>query len=461
MATLGNEDFAAMFRTPPAKAVAAWKKRAARILPTKTQLKRADAGLANPDAKWAYQDMLWNAHSRAFFVARVAKAEVLDAIHTQVQAAMDEGIPFEEFRNRLQPQLQSLGWWSGEGNQEGKALVRNIKTGEDEWTRLGTPRRLRTIYDTNLSVNYSSGHYQQLKAAAALLPWWRYVAIMDKRTRPPHAALHDHVWKHDDPAWASIWPPNGWRCRCRVEPCTEEEAGDPQYTRQDAAALVTERRRVGKDGPMVDVVGVRAANGQVVFPDAAWAYNPGLHNHAIEDLAWEKVKALPERAQKTFVDSVAKDKGFATERRKGFEAWVQGVQDSGKFSTKAPQTMAAGWLPSDILAKASKLAETPTSPVVAVTDERAWHARRPSKDDDQKVTLEQFLDLPEVLSGTGPVDWHKESLLFYGAPYERDGKKVAVRYVIKVVDGEPSLATTSVVRESEINKSGLVVVRPK
>ncbi|MHC8285604.1 phage minor head protein [Pseudomonas sp. XS1P51] len=36
------------------------------------------------------------------------------------------------------------------------------------------------------------------------------------KTHPSHRALHGQVFRHDDPIWASIFPPSGFNCRRRV-----------------------------------------------------------------------------------------------------------------------------------------------------------------------------------------------------------------------------------------------------
>lgn len=467
-----DKDFAAMFRTAPAKVVEAWNRRKARILPSRNQMSKAQQGIPVPDAKWAYQDVLWNAHSRGFFVARVARVDVLNAIHDQVNAAVREGISFQEFRNRLQPNLEKMGWWSGTGNKEGYSLVRNPKTAEDEWTRLGTPRRLRTIYETNLSVSYSAGHYAQMKAASQLLPWWRYVAIMDKRTRPAHAALHDHIWRHDDPVWSSIWPPNAWKCRCRVEPCTEREArGTPGYVVQDQSKTQIRQMRVGANGPMVPVQGVLTGNGTWFYPDPAWAYNPGMYGKSVEHLAWDRVQTLQPRAQRSFVNEISGNSGLLTERKKMFEAWTQAVQDTVPKSG-VPQRVTAGWMPSDLIdqvkealnqGKSHSQIIDAMSPLVSITDEQAWHARRPGKPESVKTTLKQFLELPEVIANPWAADWDQGDLLLYSQPRMEGTERRVTRFVLRrsTVTGSMEVTTATVVPASEANKQSHLIARKK
>lgn len=461
---LDAREFAKFFRMSPAKALEAWKARAPRILPTSKQNARAAAGIANPDAPWRYQDVLWNAHSRGFFVARVAQADILGAIQKEVGATVKDGISFQEFSNRLRPTLEAKGWWSGEGNKEGYSLVRSPKTGQDEWTKLGTPRRLRTIYETNLSVSYSAGQYKQQKEVAELLPWWRYVAILDDKARPSHRALHNHVWRHDDPVWASIYPKNDWECRCRVESVSDRKARNtPGWIRQDRATTKTIRQKIGADGPEVDVMGVQAADGTWMFPNPAWAYNPGMSPQAVEDLAWQKIQKLPPRAQKAFVDDIAGNKGLLTERKKMFEAWVQGVQAPGKYVAGSTQTVAVGWLDTDTLTEAARRAGRDVSPVVLMTDESAWHSTRPTKAAAQRMSAEEFLELPAVLANPYAIDWNDGALIYYGEPFALKGlrRRDVPRWIVRITSARdmttgaisPSVTTAGVVTIDEVGKN--------
>ena len=55
-----------------------------------------------------------------------------------------------------------------------------------------------------------------MQAVKKTRPYWQYLAVMDKRTRPSHAILNGLVYPADHEFWQSNYPPNGFRCRCGV-----------------------------------------------------------------------------------------------------------------------------------------------------------------------------------------------------------------------------------------------------
>ncbi|MDE5831716.1 MAG: minor capsid protein, partial [Desulfovibrio sp.] len=57
-----------------------------------------------------------------------------------------------------------------------------------------------------------------------------YLAIMDKRTRPSHAVLHEKIYPADHEFWDSNYPPNGFRCRCAVRTLSERQVGSEGLT---------------------------------------------------------------------------------------------------------------------------------------------------------------------------------------------------------------------------------------
>ena len=222
---------------------------------------------------WDHTDTWRGDNVHGFTVAKATSLDVLRTIRAEVSRAINEGQTFADFKKRLRPRLEDLGWW-------GRKEVLDGDTGEVTQAQLGSVRRLRTIYQTNVQTAYMAGRYKRFLDNVADRPYWRYVAVMDGRTRPEHAALNGKVWRWDDPVWEVIWPPNGWGCRCRVVALTEAEFKALGVTLESGAdAIETVKVPIGREGESVDVQVVRYvdANGRDKFfrPDPGWDYNPG------------------------------------------------------------------------------------------------------------------------------------------------------------------------------------------
>lgn len=222
---------------------------------------------------WDWTDVWREQNVHAFTVAKVTDLELLRTIRAEVGKAIGEGQTFEQFSRTLRPRLQDLGWW---GSKE----VLDAGTGELTKVRLGSNRRLRTIFQTNVQTAYMAGRYKRYLDNVADRPYWQYVGILDGRIRPAHLALHGKVWRWNDPIWSVIWPPNGWGCRCRVRALTEAEFQALGVELQQGEDMIgTMRVPINRDGDQVDVKVVRftdsAGKPQVFRPDPGWDYNPG------------------------------------------------------------------------------------------------------------------------------------------------------------------------------------------
>ena len=155
-------------------------------------------------------------HLRSFTVAKAMRVDILQDIRGEVDRAIADGITFREFRDNLETALRARGWW-------GRQPVVDPLTGESRIVQLGSPRRLRTIFDTNLRMAYAKGRWERIERVAEARPWLRYVAVQDARARPEHMAWHGTVLPVDHPFWRSHYPPNGWRCRCTVEQLSDHD----------------------------------------------------------------------------------------------------------------------------------------------------------------------------------------------------------------------------------------------
>lgn len=216
---------------------------------------------------FSWDSMEAAAHAKAFTVAKAMNLEVLGTIREEIERAIAQGATLAQFRERLRPRLEALGWW-------GKQVIER-PDGTAQLVQTGSPRRLETIYRTNVQSAYMVGRYRALYDNREARPFWQYVAVMDSRTRPSHAALHARVFRWDDPIWDHVWPPNGYNCRCRVRALT---AGEMRAKGLEASAS-GENLRIWQDadpqtGLVFDRVAYKGPGMQTAFsPDRGFAAN--------------------------------------------------------------------------------------------------------------------------------------------------------------------------------------------
>lgn len=85
---------------------------------------------------------------------------------------------------------------------------------------------LRAEYQTAIGSSRMAAEWQRIEEDKDLLPYLQYETVGDGRVRPEHAALDNIIRKVDDPFWNTLYPPNGWNCRCIVLSLAEGEVTD-------------------------------------------------------------------------------------------------------------------------------------------------------------------------------------------------------------------------------------------
>jgi SPP1 gp7 family putative phage head morphogenesis protein len=219
---------------------------------------------------WDWHDTWQEAHAKAFTVAKVMRMDILQDIHDAVDKAISNGQTFAQFRDGLEPLLKAKGWW-------GKQMLGD-GTGGAASVQLGSPRRLLTIYRTNLQTAYMAGRYKQQMEDVDNRPFWQYVAIMDDRTRPAHAALNGKIFQYDDPFWNNFYPPNGWNCRCRVRALSAKNVERRGLNIEDSSGRITdEARPLSQSSEIYKKVSVYKdpRTHERIATDVGWDYNPG------------------------------------------------------------------------------------------------------------------------------------------------------------------------------------------
>ncbi|MDI9559691.1 MAG: phage minor head protein [Pseudomonadota bacterium] len=209
-----------------------------------------------------WQSLWQESHIKAFTIAGAAKLDILQNVKDELDNALHKGIPLQEFKDSLIPRLQALGWLSSSPEK--------------------MPYRLENIYRTNMQTAFQAGRYREMMENVKDRPYWQYVAVMDSRTRPAHAALNNKIFRYDDPFWKSFYPPNGFQCRCRVRTFSEKDIEERNLTVESGKDnIVWEEKPIGGGYTKPTAAYIDPKTGEKYFTDAGWSYNPG-------ERFWEK-----------------------------------------------------------------------------------------------------------------------------------------------------------------------------
>ena len=213
---------------------------------------------------WLYQ------HSLAFTVAKMMDADMLAEVKDAIESAQKNGTAFADFKKRLKPYLMVKGWW-------GEQVMTDPLDGEPKLVQLGSTRRLKTIFNTNMQTAFAAGQWQRIQANKKALPYLRYNHSAAGHPRDSHKRYYGLVLPVDHDIWKVIFPPNGYGCKCSVSALTRRQA---------------EREGISGE-PDVDMVEfTNPRTGQtVLIPDditPSFAHNHGDRLGAMDALFGEK-----------------------------------------------------------------------------------------------------------------------------------------------------------------------------
>ena len=183
---------------------------------------------------------------------------ILGDINKSLESAIREGKTFKTFRDELEPLLRNKGWW-------GKKRLIDPETKEPVKAQLGSPRRLKVIYEANIRTARAAGQWERAQRTKAVMPFFEYRLGPSERHRPHHVAIEDTILPVDDEFWHNHFPPNGWGCKCWLKQLTrsgaDKKGGISQ--RPEIEAYDYYNKRTGKTEKIP--VGI----------DPGWQTNPG------------------------------------------------------------------------------------------------------------------------------------------------------------------------------------------
>ena len=240
-----------------------------------------------------YREVWKQENQAAFTVAKATRLDILQDIHEELTKAMASGQTLASFQKQLKPLLQKKGWW-------GIKEMTDPLTGKAKLVQLGSPRRLKIIYDTNMRTAYAHGQWQRIQRTKAALPYLTYEIGPSKNHRKDHVQWQGLCLPADDPFWDSHYPPNGWGCKCRVRQVSQYE-----YDQLNKAG------KIGTKAPPIkrqEYINKRTGVVEQVPEgiDPGWDYNPGKmrFNEQLNQLTGKLNRLEPELARAAVKDLV-------------------------------------------------------------------------------------------------------------------------------------------------------------
>jgi len=167
---------------------------------------------------FSYKDVFGQEHDYAFTAAKIMREDVLVALQEELGRAIEQGVPFAQWKKQIEPRMTALGWWQPHD-------VQDPKTGKTK--RVDPPSRLEKIFKTNMRTARAAGQYERVQRNKKTRPFLLYLlgpTGSSGKHREAHIAWHGTLLPVDDPFWEFAYPPNGYFCRCYVRTVSQREA---------------------------------------------------------------------------------------------------------------------------------------------------------------------------------------------------------------------------------------------
>ncbi|HVZ89628.1 MAG TPA: phage minor head protein [Polyangia bacterium] len=153
------------------------------------------------DEEW--KELVDAEKKRAFKVAAVSNADLIQDVFDAIDSAIADGTSFEEFKQTddLEERLY------------------------DEWGA-SDAGHLETVFRTNVLSSYNGGRHEIFSDPDVKedRPYWRFELIDDDRICDECEACDGVILPVDDPWWSKNIPPLHFQCRCSFTALTHEEA---------------------------------------------------------------------------------------------------------------------------------------------------------------------------------------------------------------------------------------------
>lgn len=403
---------------------------------------------------WDWNETLNEAHSRAFTVAKIARIDLLQDIRKSLIDAMQQGQGLEQWKASITPTLQKVGWW-------GKKTVIN-PAGMEQTVQLGSSRRLKTIFDTNMHKSLAAGRYKAMMATVETRPIWVWVHISISNPRKTHLARNGEARRYDDPFWLYAYPPTEWGCKCKVVAKRESDVVDQNLTMLETQPEDIEHQQViiGKSsftGQDVVSTQTRIRIKQKDGTESFFSPAPGFNSHPASSYL------LDAELSKRAVDLVGVEKGtqqieqmlLSRPRLKAHEAFVKNLLSDTPIQNKT-STIGVMHL-TDIQFMASQK-QGFENPIIILSDQLLLDKRSVLADGE-------WLDLPHLIAQSWRVLWDQENsrLLYWLPSLQSYSADKVVQVAVQSKNGAMQIIDIAVVQKQSavdsLNSNSYLAIR--
>lgn len=383
-------------------------------LPPEEAIKFMQArGLLTTTFSW--MDLWQEEHAHQFTVSRLARLDLLQAIHDGILSSVKGDVSRRDFMRGIKDILVEAGWW-------GEKEVIDPATGEALLTKFDA-NRLKLIYDVNTRQAYSAGTWQRIERNKATSPYIRYITKRDERVRDSHRSWDNVTLPVDHPLWNTHTPPNGWRCRCRIMSMSQAEydkglAPNGQPLDKQAPEVEWKDWTNKKTGETMRVpVGI----------DPGFGYNPGkvgMRGAALDKVKKDKLAGLADPLRKVAEKDFADNGGM-----KSAKTNIESV----KFVTSALETPQAKQKPRVLSAVSGQAVERAASLDIDLSGKQL------ALDHDGVIhTIKKHGGLSELSRGQAPIT--PEDVAIFGDLFNmaemKPGNPPVAKDGTKLIEGE-------------------------
>nr|WP_256489417.1 phage minor head protein [Dyella lutea] len=380
--------------------------------------------------------------------------------------ALKKGTTLRAWSKQVTPELQRRGWW---GMQEAVDPL----TGRKGLVQLGSPRRLRTIYEANLRSARAAGQWERIQRTKATHPYLLYTLGPSAHHRPQHVDWSGTLLPIEDEFWRYAMPPNGYGCKCGVRQVSKVEYGrlrdkgyqDPLAPQiLDDQGLPTGHREqrlvpVKIDAPVLKWrKWVNRRTGEIEHVvegiDPGWDTNPGQAARR-QQLAREFMRSVnraPALAGAEALQQVLPT--IVDDLDSAYKEWVDAIA-SGELDRVGGRRTIGALTPQLVQALKQKVGVQATTAGLTIEQREVTHLMAEARKGHKAMTMGQVRNLVRYLANPRAVIWDASgrhpALLYVFEPVirtDREYGRLAVR-----IDFAKDGATINAVR------SGAIVVR--